>query len=125
MSAAMSVTEGSDRSDFSTETAAGPPAPVTRTRTGAAARSSRVMSTSPASFLQGRPGPDRPRRGLRLAVAGAERDRGAVPDHLERLGVAPFGEPGPVPGRRGDQPGLQVVAHRHLRAEGTDGLQLR
>src|SRR5450755_1803165 len=124
MSAAMRVTEGSARSDFSTDTAAGPPAPVTRTRTGLVTMSCRVMLTSGDSALQGRGGlgrlRDRRPAGL---VAGrvAGREAGAVAYHLEGLGIAPFGEPGPVPGSCGDQVGLKVGPHRNLGAEGVDG----
>src|SRR5450759_4000295 len=128
MSAARRVTEGSARRDFSTDTAAGPPAPVTRTRTGLVTMSCRVMRTSGDSTLQGRGGLGRLRDHWPAGRAGggvAGREAGAVADHLEGLGIAPFGEPGPVPGSRGDQVGLQVGPHRNLGAEGVDGPHLR
>src|ERR1022692_5252663 len=128
MSAAMRVTEGSARSDFSTDTAAGPPAPVTSTRTGLVTMSCRVMCTSGGSALQGRCGPGRlrdHRLAGRAAGGAAGRQVRAVADHLEGLGIAPFGEPGPVPGSCGDQVGLKVGPHRNLRAEGVDGPHLR
>jgi hypothetical protein len=54
----------------------------------------------------------------------AGRDGRAVPDDLERLGVTPLAEPGPVPRGGLDQVRLQVRAGRGLRAEGADGLEL-
>src|SRR5258708_4461116 len=54
----------------------------------------------------------------------AARDGSAVPDDLERLGVTPLAEPGPVPRGGLDQVRLQVRPGRGLRAEGADGLEL-
>ena len=55
----------------------------------------------------------------------AGREAAAVADDLECLGIAPFGEPGPVPGSCGDQVGLKVGPHRRLGPEDIDGPYLR
>src|ERR1039457_5411666 len=60
-----------------------------------------------------------------MAADGPGREAArAIADDLERLGVAAAAIPGPVAGRRGDQPGFEVVAYAGLGTERVDGLQL-
>src|ERR1700691_2646048 len=107
MSAAIRLTDGAARRDFMTETAAGPPAPVTRTRT--------LRSGTSGTLTCGM-------RHLRVGVGCADRlgwaaglaVGGGLADRLERLGVAAVAKPRPVPGGRLDQIGLQVAPDLHL-----------
>src|ERR1017187_6276067 len=99
MSAAMSSTDGSPRRDFMTETAAGPPAPVTRTRTrgcgpswcdtvhlrnGIRMRAGRWLRVGAVA-----------RGGHRCPAVNAGRLAGhrRIADHLECLRVPPAAEP--------------------------------
>src|ERR1700722_343612 len=149
MSAASSCTVGSSFSDLMTDTAAGPPTPVTSTRIFLWLRSSRDIWYPPDTFhgllwcwlwcliwyLIIGPGPGAPIRrggpGTVLAAHHALRRSQLVlpghrrlPDHLERLGVAPFAVAGPVARGRLDQVGLQIGPDLHLGSERVDGLEL-
>src|ERR1039457_2493051 len=132
MSAAMSSTVGSCRRDFMTETAAGPPAPVTRTRTrrSGTSRCDTVYLRS-CVRMRGCGGGACPcvasigRRGHPCPTGDAERLAvRRIADHFERLGVTAAGVAGPVACGRLDKVRLQVGPHLDLGGEGVDRFEL-
>src|SRR5580704_4488608 len=136
MSAATSRTLGSARSDLITDTAAGPPAPVTSTVTdGQAVSSGRIRHLPRRRGARARLGGRAPVRypgdDAALAVHDAlgrgqlgRAGRGTLPDHLERLGEPRLAVPGPVARTGRDQVGFQVGPDLHLGCERVDGGQL-
>src|ERR1035438_2685222 len=149
MSAPTSCTVGSRLSDLMTDTAAGPPTPVTSTRICLWLRSSGAIRYPPDTFcglpwcwlrcliwqLIIGPGPAAPVRrggpGAVLAAHDALRRSQLVlpghrrfPDHLERLGVAAVAVAGPVARGRRDQVRIQVGPDLHLGGERVDRLEL-
>src|SRR6266851_6230891 len=133
MSAATRSTVGSLPRDFMTEIAAGPPAPVTSTRTCRSNRSwsdtwylhggIRICGCCTGRLFNVRP----VTRGGHPCPAG-HTDRLAghrgLADHLECLGVPPSAEPRPVAGGGLDQVRLQVGPHLDLGGKGVDRPEL-
>lgn len=118
MSAASSSTVGSALSDFMTDTAAGPPAPVIRTRVLRPGR--RDVSATGTCHLRVWAGTRPGRLGTGISwgrLVGARRGMprqpggghvGTLPDHLERLRVPALAEPRPVPGGGLDEVWIKV-----------------
>src|SRR5690348_3022140 len=102
MSAATRRTDGSSPSDFMTETAAGPPAPVTMTltvRKGTFRALRYCMWRLPVT----RDHADRLGDRVRRPTIGS-----SLTDHFERLGVSSVAKARPIAGCRLDEVRLQV-----------------